>query len=169
MTRTAPVVALCPGSFDPITVGHEQIIRRSLAFADRVLVAVAHRATHEKRGLFDVEERVAMIREVFADEPRVEAVEFQGLLVDYARRAGANLVIRGVRTVADFEYEMQMARMNRALSPEIDTLFLAPDAEHGFVSATLVREIASLGGDVSRFVSPPVLARLDARFSGGGR
>jgi len=165
MTRTHPVVALCPGSFDPITVGHEQIIRRSLAFADRVLVAVAHRATHQKRGLFNVEERVAMIREVFADEPRVEAVEFQGLLVDFARQCGADLVIRGVRTVADFEYEMQMARMNRSLSPALDTLFLAPDAEHGFVSGTLVREIASLGGDVSRFVSPPVLRRLQERFA----
>lgn len=169
MTRSREVVALCPGSFDPITIGHEQIVRRSLAFADRVVVAVAHRATHEKRGLFDVEERVAMIREVFADEPRVEAAEFQGLLVDFARRRGANLVIRGVRTVADFEYEMQMARMNRSLSPEFDTIFLAPDAEQGFVSGTLVREVASLGGDVARFVSPPVLARLQARFAGGGR
>jgi pantetheine-phosphate adenylyltransferase len=163
MTRE-PLVALCPGSFDPITVGHEEIIRRSLRFADRVLVGVAYSASQVKRGIFDVDERVAMITEVFADEPRVEAVAFQGLLVDFARAQGAKLVVRGLRAVSDFEYEFQMALMNRELNPDLETIFLAPDADRSFLSSSLVREIASLGGDVARFVSPPVLARLDQRF-----
>jgi pantetheine-phosphate adenylyltransferase len=157
-------IAICPGSFDPITVGHEEIIRRSFTFADRVIVAVAHRATQAKQGLFSVEERVQMIREVFADEPRVEAAEFQGLLVDFARDRGAGLVIRGLRAVSDFEYEFQMALMNRALRPELETVFLAPDAERSFLSSSLVREIASLGGDVTPFVTAPVLRRLRERL-----
>ena len=163
-----PRVALCPGSFDPITVGHEDIIRRSLRFADRVVVAVAHRATHVKRGMFSVEERLELIREVFADETRVEAAAFQGLLVHFARECGARLVVRGLRAVVDFEYEFQMALMNRELSPEMETVFLATDADKAFVSASLVREIASLGGDVAKFVSPPVLRRLREHFAAGG-
>jgi pantetheine-phosphate adenylyltransferase len=157
-------LAICPGSFDPVTLGHEEIIRRSLAFADRVVVAVAHRATQAKQGLFSVDERVEMLREVFADEPRVEAAEFQGLLVDFARRKGASLVIRGLRAVSDFEYEFQMALMNRALRPELETVFLAPDAERSFLSSSLVREVASLGGDVTPFVAAPVLRRLRERL-----
>ena len=163
-----PRIALCPGSFDPITVGHEDIIRRGLRFSDRVVVAVAHRATHAKRGLFAVEERMELIREVFAEEPRVETAEFQGLLVDFARRKEARLVIRGLRAVTDFEYEFQMALMNRELAPQLETVFLATDADKSFVSASLVREIASLGGDVSKFVSPPVLRRLARRFAQEG-
>lgn len=162
-------IAVCPGSFDPITLGHEDIVRRGLRFADRVIVAVAHRATQAKTGIFTVEERVEMISEVFADEPRVEAAEFQGLLVDFARSRGAGLVIRGLRAVSDFEYEFQMALMNRELHPEMETVFLATAAERSYLSATLVREIASLNGDVSGFVSPPVLRRLQARFGGAGR
>lgn len=165
----SPRIAVCPGSFDPITLGHEDIVRRGLRFADRVIVAVAHRATQSKKGIFTVEERVEMISEVFADEPRVEAAEFQGLLVDYARSRGAGLVIRGLRAVSDFEYEFQMALMNRELHPEMETVFLATAAERSYLSATLVREIASLNGDVSGFVSPPVLRRLRAHFGGEGR
>jgi len=153
-------IALCPGSFDPITLGHQGIVRRTLAFADRVIVAVGHSPQQSKQGMFTVAERVALIRAVFADEPRIEADAFQGLLVDYARRRGAQLVVKGLRTVADFEYEMQMALMNRAQHPEIDTLFLTPDPAQSFVSATLVRQIATLGGDVSPFVSSPVLAAI---------
>ncbi|HEV2130524.1 MAG TPA: pantetheine-phosphate adenylyltransferase [Longimicrobiaceae bacterium] len=164
--ESAPRTALCPGSFDPITVGHEDIIRRSLKFVDHLLVGVAHRATQQKQGLFSIEERVEMIREVFADEPRVEAVDFTGLLVGYARERGARIVIRGLRAVSDFEYEFQMALMNRELSPELETVFLTARAEHSFLSASLVREIASLGGDVRPFVSEPVLARLRERFGG---
>jgi pantetheine-phosphate adenylyltransferase len=164
---TGERIAVCPGSFDPITLGHEDIVRRSLAFADRVIVAVAHAQQHAKAGMFTVPERVEIIGEAFAAEPRVEADEFQGLLVDYARRRGASLVIRGVRTVADFEYENQMAVMNRRLHGDLETVFMAPDPAYSFVSATLVRQIASLGGDVSPFVSPAVLAAIDRRVNGG--
>jgi pantetheine-phosphate adenylyltransferase len=157
---TEPRVALFPGSFDPVTSGHEDIVRRALSLADRVVVAVSHSPTQSKKPMFSVEERVRMIRETFAGEPRVEAAEFQGLLVDYARRIGARVVVRGVRTVADWEYEVQMAAMNRALAPDVETVFLAPAPEHSFVSGTLVRQVASLGGDVSAFVPAPVLRRL---------
>lgn len=158
-------IAVCPGSFDPITLGHEDIIRRALGFADRVVVAVAHSATQSKSGLFSVPERVELIRACFADEPRVEATEFEGLLVAFARQIGARLIVRGLRAVSDFEYEFQMALMNRQLGGDaVETVFLAPDVEYSFLSSSLVRQIASLGGDVSHFVAPPVLARLDARF-----
>ncbi len=157
-------VAIYPGSFDPITNGHEDIVCRGLRFVDRIIVAVAHRATHVKRGLFSIEERVEMIREVFADEPRVEVAEFEGLLVDFARSRDATLIIRGLRAVSDFEYEFQMALMNRQLAPAIETLFLAPGVQYSFLSASLVREVASLGGPVGDFVPPPVRERLEARF-----
>ena len=159
-------IAVCAGSFDPITVGHEDIVRRALTFADRVIVAVAHRATQAKRGVFSVEERLELIRAVFAGEPRVEAAEFQGLLVDFAESRGASLVVRGLRGVTDFEYEFQMALMNRAMRPAIETVFLPTSPESSFISASLVREIASLGGDVSAFVSPVVLERLRGRAGG---
>ena len=158
-------IAVCPGSFDPITLGHEDIIRRSLRFADRVIVAVAYSATHVKSGMFDVDERVEMIRETFADDPRVEAMSFTGLLVDFARAQGASLIVRGLRAVSDFEYEFQMALMNRKLWDGMETVFMAPDLEHLYLSSSLVRQIASLGGDVTPFVPPAVLARLQAKFS----
>lgn len=157
-------IALVPGSFDPITLGHEDIVRRALALADRVVVAVAHSPQQPRQGMFTVDERVALIAEVFAAEPRVEAAAFQGLLVDYARKRGAHLVVRGVRTVADFEYEQQMAMMNRTLLADLETVFLAPDPAHSFVSATLVRQVAALGGHVSPFVSPAVLHRIHEKL-----
>jgi pantetheine-phosphate adenylyltransferase len=160
---TAQRTALCAGSFDPLTRGHEDVVRRALAIADRLVVAVSHSPTSAKSAMFSVDERVEMIREAFADEPRVEAADFQGLLVDFARRVGATVLIRGVRSVADWEYELGMAQMNRKLSPGLETVFLAADPEHGFVTGTLVRQVASLGGDVSGFVSPAVLQRLRAR------
>lgn len=163
-----PLLAVCSGSFDPITLGHEDVIRRSLHLADRVLVAVAHRSTHAKAGLFSVEERVDLIREVFADEPRVEVTEFEGLVVELARARGAALIVRGLRTAADFEYEAQMARMNRALAPDVETVFLAASPEHGFLSASLVREVSSMNGDVGAFVSPPVRRRLAERAGRAG-
>jgi pantetheine-phosphate adenylyltransferase len=159
-------VALCPGSFDPLTRGHEDIIRRALGFADRVVVAVGHQPSESKRHLFDVAERLELIREVFAGEPRVTPSEFAGLAVEFARAQGATVVVRGLRGPADFEYEARMSRMNRALAPEIDTVYLAADPQHVFVSASLVREVWSLGGDVSPFVSEPVLRRLRARREG---
>ena len=159
-------VAIYPGSFDPITRGHEDIVRRALAFCDHVVVAVAHRRTQKKEGVFSIQERLALIEEVFRDEPRVAAAEFEGLLVDYAQTMNAPLLIRGLRAVSDFEYEFQMALMNRHLWPDIETVFLAPDERYSYLSASLVREIASLGGDVSSFVAPHVLAALNDRFPG---
>jgi pantetheine-phosphate adenylyltransferase len=161
MTRPdGQIPAIYPGSFDPITRGHEDIVRRTLRFCDRVVIAVAHRATHLKQGLFTVEERLDLIRHVFQDEARVEAVAFSGLLVDFAREQDIHLIVRGLRAVSDFEYEFQMALMNRDLEPDIETLFLAPDARYSFLSASLVREIASLGGDIGAFVAPVVQERL---------
>jgi pantetheine-phosphate adenylyltransferase len=160
-------VAVYPGSFDPLTLGHDDIIRRSLKLFDRILVSVAHTATQPKTGLFDLEERVGIIEEVYAHEPGVEAVSFSGLLVDFARDHGARVIIRGLRAVSDFEYEFQMALMNRSLWPEIEVLFMAPDTAHTFLSSSLVREVGRLGGDVSQFVHPSVLARMEERFGGG--
>jgi pantetheine-phosphate adenylyltransferase len=157
---SSPVVALYPGSFDPITLGHEDIARRALRVADRLIVAVARTSTHDKRGLFGVEERVALIAEVLSDEERIEVRSFEGLLVDFARSQKANLVIRGLRAVSDFEYELQMAQMNQELWPEIETIFLVPEVRYSFISSSLVREVAGLGGDVSAFVAPSVLARI---------
>jgi pantetheine-phosphate adenylyltransferase len=164
MNPRPDLTAIYPGSFDPVTLGHEDIVRRSLRLADHVLVAVAHTATQQKRPLFTVEERVALIREIFEDEPRIECVSFQGLLVDFAKSRGARLVIRGLRAVSDFEYEFQMAQMNQELWHEVETVFLTPEARYSFISASLVREVASLGGDVSPFVSPAVLARMKEKF-----
>ena len=164
MSRPSPTVALYPGSFDPLTRGHEDIARRGLRVADRLVIAVAHTATHAKRGLFDVEERVDIICEVFEDEERIEVTSFRGLLVDFAREQDAQLVIRGLRAVSDFEYELQMAQMNQGLHAGLETIFLVPEVHHSFLSSSLVREVATLGGDVSKFVSPSVLARLRAKL-----
>lgn len=164
MSIHRPLVAVYPGSFDPITRGHEDIARRCLRLADEVVVAVAHTATQKKNVLFEVDERVELIGTVFADEPRIRCVSFQGLLVDFCRSRGAHLVIRGLRAVSDFEYEFQMAQMNQELSPDVETVFLTPDVHHSFISASLVREVARLGGDVSAFVSPVVLERLQGIY-----
>jgi pantetheine-phosphate adenylyltransferase len=164
---TAERIAICPGSFDPVTLGHVDIILRSFRMADRVVVAVAHSATQQKAGMFSVDERVEMIREVFADEPRVEAMAFTGLLVDFARRMNAGMIVRGLRAVSDFEYEFQMALMNRRLWDGMETVFLAPDLEHSYLSSSLVRQIAALGGDVSPFVPPAVLERIRTRVGDG--
>jgi pantetheine-phosphate adenylyltransferase len=166
MTSIGPIIAVYPGSFDPITLGHEDIARRTLRFADRLVVAVATTSSQPKKSLFTPEERVAMIQEVFADEERVEVVSFTGLLVSFAREAGANFVIRGLRAVSDFDYELQMAQVNQELWPDVETLFLTPDVRYSFLSASIVREVASLGGDVSNFVSPHVGDRLRRRFAG---
>lgn len=162
--KGSPVVAIYPGSFDPATLGHEDIARRTLRIADRLIVAVAHTPTQAKKSAFSVEERLEILNRVFADEDRIECTSFEGLLVDFARECGARLVIRGLRAVSDFEYEFQMAQMNRELWDDIETIFLTPDARYSFLSASLIREIASLGGDVSNFVSPLVLERLSDKF-----
>ena len=157
-------VGIYPGSFDPITRGHEDIVRRGRDLVERLIVAVAYRATQEKRGAFSVEDRVELIRESFADDPGIEVASFDGLLVDFARASGATLIIRGLRAVSDFEYEFQMALMNRQLSPGIETVFLAPDVQYSYLSASLVREIASLGGDIDDMVAPHVKRRLHQHF-----
>jgi pantetheine-phosphate adenylyltransferase len=164
MSAGTETVAIYPGSFDPITRGHEDIVRRALSFVDRVIVAVAHRRTQRKDGLFPIRERLELIRQAFAGESRVVTTEFDGLLVDFAKKQNARLIIRGLRAVADFEYEFQMALMNRQLWNELETIFLAPDARYTFLSASLVREIASLGGDVTALVSPHVIAALGKKF-----
>lgn len=162
MTRDRPVIAIYPGSFDPITKGHEDVARRSLRLADRVIIAVAHTATQEKDAMFGVEQRLELIREVFRDDERIECRSFQGLLVDLAKELDARFFIRGLRAVSDFEYEFQMAQMNRELWSGVETIFLTPDQKYSFLSASLVREVARLGGDVSRFVSEPVLKQMEA-------
>jgi len=164
MSASKSLVAIYPGSFDPITRGHEDIVRRTLRIADTLLVAVAHTSSQAKKSLFPVEERVELIREVFRGEDRVEVVAFEGLLVDFARQRGARMVIRGLRAVSDFEYELQMAQMNRELWSGLETVFLAPEVDFSFLSSSLVREVAGLGGDVERFVSPAVLARLNQKL-----
>jgi pantetheine-phosphate adenylyltransferase len=159
--------AIFPGSFDPITNGHVDIIRRASVLFDRIVVAVLKNAA--KQPHFTAEERVAIIGEVFAGDAAVEADAFDGLLVDYARRRGATAIVRGLRAVSDFEYEMQMAHMNRHLSPALETVFLMPDAAHTFLSSRLVKEVFSLGGEVAAFVPPAVERRLQqARGAIGG-
>ncbi len=159
MTR----IAVYPGSFDPITRGHEDLIRRSLRFADRVIVAVAANST--KSPLFTLDERVQLVQQVLAGESRVEARTFQGLLVDFARQVGGSVVVRGLRAVADFDYEFQMALMNRQLNDELETVFLVPALHLTYLSASIVREVARLGGDVSAFVHPEVERALKAKFA----
>lgn len=157
MTR----VAIYPGSFDPITRGHEDLIRRARAFSDRVIVAVAVNVT--KQPLFTLDERVALIRKC-VDDPGVEIRSFDGLLVTFARAAGATLIVRGLRAVSDFEYEFQMALMNRNLAPGIETVFLVPAFDLTYLSSSLVREVARFGGDVSQLVHPAVQQALRKKF-----
>jgi pantetheine-phosphate adenylyltransferase len=158
MTR----IALYPGSFDPPTRGHEDLIRRSLALADRVIVAVA--ANSAKQPLFTVEERLEMLRAAIGTEPRVSVETFEGLLADFAKRSGAAVVVRGLRAVSDFEYEFQMALMNRQLHPSLETVFLVPAVDLTYLSSSLVREVARYGGDVSALVHPVVAEALGRRF-----
>ncbi|MFQ5690228.1 MAG: pantetheine-phosphate adenylyltransferase [Gemmatimonadota bacterium] len=153
-------IAVYPGSFDPLTLGHDDIVRRSLRLFRRLVIAVARTSTESKPALFSVEERVDLIRRVYAGDERVEVVEFSGLLVDFARARGARLIIRGLRAVSDFEYEFQMALMNRSLWPEVEVIFMTPSSRHTFLSSSLVREVGRLGGDVSAFVPPEVLESL---------
>jgi pantetheine-phosphate adenylyltransferase len=154
-------IAVYPGSFDPLTNGHVDIIRRGAALFDRIIVAVL--VNVDKRPLFSVDERLAMIREAFDGAPRVEVDTFDGLLVDYAARRQANAIVRGLRAVSDFEYEMQMALMNRHLSPALETVFMMPAEQYTYVSSRLVREVAALGGSVTGLVPAHVEARLAGR------
>ncbi len=156
-------VAVYPGSFDPITNGHADLVARSLQVFDKVVVAVAFNP-HKDASWFTPDERVAMIREVFkAEGARVEADKFSGLLVDYAVSKGANVIVRGLRAVADFEYEFQMTMMNRHLVPQVETIFMMTSESHFYTSSRLVKEVVGLGGDVAGLVPDAVLPRLKAR------
>jgi pantetheine-phosphate adenylyltransferase len=156
-----------PGTFDPFTRGHEDLVRRAARLFDAVVVGVAD--SESKRPFFDIADRVEMAREVLAPLPNVTVTSFSSLLLEFVREQRANVVMRGLRAVSDFEYEFQMAGMNRRLNPEVETLFLTPSEEYTFVSATIVREIAKFGGDVSSFLHPLVNERLKARIAGAGR
>jgi pantetheine-phosphate adenylyltransferase len=158
MTRTA----IYPGSFDPLTKGHEDLIRRSLSLADRVVVAVA--VNSSKQPLFPVAERLALLQAAVGDDPRVAFESFDGLLAEFAKKVGASIVVRGLRAVSDFEYEFQMALMNRQLHPSLETVFLVPAVDLTYLSSSLVREVARYGGDVSALVHPAVAAALARRY-----
>ncbi len=157
-----PNVAMYAGSFDPITNGHADLIRRSLSFVDRLVVAVATNVT--KQPLFSEDERTRLIRAAVEDDPRVEVRTFQGLLVDYARESGVRMIIRGLRAVSDFEYEYQMALMNRHLAPQLETVFMVPSLDTTYISSSLVREIARFHGDVTSLVHPVVERALREKF-----
>ena len=155
-------IAIYAGSFDPITRGHQDLISRSLEFVDRLIVAVATNST--KQPVFTVEERVELIRAAVSNEPRVDVKSFSGLLVEFAAREQANLLIRGLRAMSDFEYEYQMALMNRHLSPKLETVYMVPSLDTTYISASLVREIARYGGELSSLVHPAVADALKKRF-----
>ena len=157
------LTAVYPGTFDPMTLGHADLMRRASQLFGRLVLAVA--AGHHKKTMFSLEERLSMAREVASEYPNVEVIAFSGLLRDFVVAREGKVVVRGLRAVSDFDYEFQMAGMNRHLMPEVETVFLTPSDQYQFVSGTFVREIAMLGGDVSKFVAPAVLARLKARVA----
>jgi len=156
-------IVLYPGTFDPITNGHLDLIERAARLFDLVIVAVAD--SPGKSPLFDVDTRVELVEEVVSDLKNIEVCGFSGLLVDLAKEKNANVLLRGLRAVSDFEYEFQLANMNRHLSPELESLFLTPSEQYSFISSTLVREVASLGGDISQFVPKAVQKKLQTRFT----
>ena|ERR1700691_1757065 len=159
--------AVYPGTFDPITRGHEDLVRRASRLFDEVVVGVAD--SHAKRTFFTLQERIGLAREVLGGYPNVSVEGFSGLLMEFMQQHGSRLIVRGLRAVSDFEFEFQMAGMNRNLYPDVETIFLTPAEQYQFISATMVREIASLGGDVSKFVSPDVAKSFAAKLVSLGR
>jgi pantetheine-phosphate adenylyltransferase len=155
------ITAIYPGTFDPLTRGHEDLVRRAASLFDEVVVGVAH--SRAKRPFFTVEERVEIAREVLGHYPNVRVASFAGLLKDFVREQGGRVIVRGLRAVSDFEYEFQMAGMNRHLLPNVETLFMTPSEQYQFISGTIVREIAIFGGDISKFVFPSVERWLQAK------
>jgi pantetheine-phosphate adenylyltransferase len=164
MTPGRSLVAIYPGSFDPITNGHLDLIQRASRLVDRLIVSILRNET--KRPLFSVQERIEMLREVTEGRAKVEVDFFEGLLVDHASAKGATLIIRGIRAISDYEYEWQMALMNRRLRPEIETMFLMAGEAHSFISSHLVKEVIRLGGNISDLVPPAVEKRLKDRILG---
>ena len=163
-TKPASVVALYPGSFDPITNGHLDLIQRGSALFDKLFVAILR--NDEKQALFSVDERIEMLSEVVQGYPNVEVGSFDGLLVEYAAQCGASVIIRGIRAVSDYEYELQMALMNRRLRPDIETVFLMASEAHSFLSSKLVKEVIRLGGRVTGLVPPSIEVKLRKRLLG---
>ena len=159
--------AVYPGTFDPITNGHQDLIRRAAGIFDRVVIGIA--ANPGKAPVFSIDERVELAQQVLDDLPNVNVIGYAGLTVDFAREQACGIVIRGLRALSDFEFEFQLANMSRHLAPEVDYVFLTPKEQFTFISSTLVREIALLGGDVSRFVHPAVAEALGSRRNGGAR
>jgi pantetheine-phosphate adenylyltransferase len=164
MNTTAPnlKIAIYPGTFDPLTLGHEDIIRRAAALFDHVVLGVAE--SLGKKPIFARDERMDVAREALADLSNVSVVGFSGLLIEFAKAHRAKIVVRGVRSVTDFDYEFQMAGMNRQMMPELETIFMTPSEQHQYVSGTLVREIARMKGDIERFVAPSVARHLRAKL-----
>ena len=160
----AQITAVYPGTFDPITLGHEDLLRRAARMFDRVIVAVA--IAHHKKTMFSLDERMDMAREALADCPQVQVEPFEGLVTEFTAARGGTAMVRGLRSGTDFDYEAQLAGMNRALKPHIDTVFLTPANQYQHISSTLVREIATLGGEVDKFVSPNVRQRLLEKLPG---
>jgi len=165
MTSATRLTAVYPGTFDPMTLGHEDLMRRASQLFERLILAIA--AGHHKHTMFGVDERLEIAREVAGKYSNVEVMPFRGLLRDFVVEQGGKVVVRGLRAVSDFEYEFQMAGMNRQLMPDVETVFMTPSDQYQFVSGTFVREIASLGGDVSKFVSASVMRRLSDRVKQG--
>jgi len=165
-STSQPLVAVYPGSFDPITNGHLDLIQRCAPLVDRLVVAVLRNA--HKNPLFSLEERVDMLEDVLAPYPNVEVDSFDGLLVDYARQNGAQLLLRGIRAISDYEYELQMALMNRRLAPEIETMFMMAGEAYSFISSKLVKEVVGLGGNIGGLVPASVEEKLRQRFAGRG-
>jgi pantetheine-phosphate adenylyltransferase len=163
VTTTRPITAVYPGTFDPMTLGHEDLMRRAAGLYDRLVLGVA--AGHHKRTMFTIAERLDMATEMAAPYANVQVTPFRGLLTNFMQEVGGKVVVRGLRAVTDFEYEFQMAGMNRQLMPDLETVFMTPADQFQFVSGTFVREIATLGGDVSKFVAPSVLRRLQERVT----
>ena len=159
-------IAVYPGTFDPITRGHEDLVRRASVLFDRVVVGVAD--SRSKRPFFTLDERLEMAREVLAVYPNVEVQGFSSLLMDFLATQNARVILRGLRAVSDFEYEFQMAGMNRSLRPDVETVFMTPSDQYMFISATMVREIALLGGDVSKFAHPMVVERINQKLQQQG-
>ena len=155
--------AVYPGSFDPVTFGHLDIIERSAKMVDELVVGVLHNSA--KNSLFSLEERVNMIREMTKDIPNVRVESFDGLLVDYMSQIGANIIIRGLRAVTDFEYELQLAQINHVQNEEIETVFLITNLKYSYLSSTIVKEIASYGGDISKFVPAELIDRIYAKYN----
>jgi pantetheine-phosphate adenylyltransferase len=155
-------VAVYPGTFDPVTNGHLDLVERGRRHFDRLIISILR--NEEKEPVFSVAERIALLEDAVSDWDNVEVASFDGLLVDYAKRVGASVIVRGIRALSDFEYELQMAMMNRRLAPEVETLFLMPSEEYSFVSSRLVREVARLGGDVGEIVPPSVAKALARRM-----